>query len=130
MFFDEKIDETIEILKRDSFFDDMRIIKAYPCATKPTRLEKNIIAVSPGETVMNNISVGQCVLYGNYEIRFDIFVSQRNGAESLAKIASRIIHDSLFKHPAKIEVSNTSAYNAIGAFTLRCTLTFAGKDLI
>lgn len=79
---------------------------------------------------MNNISVGQCVLYGNYEIRFDIFVSQRNGAESLAKIASRIIHDSLFKHPAKIEVSNTSAYNAIGAFTLRCTLTFAGTDLI
>ena len=25
MFFDEKIDETIEILKRDSFFDDMRV---------------------------------------------------------------------------------------------------------
>ena len=130
MFFDEKIDETIETLKKDSFFDNMRLIKAYPCAIKPTRLEKNIIAVSPGETVMDNVSVGQGVLYGNYEIRFDIFVSQRHGAESLAEIASRVIHGLLFKHPAKIEVSNTSAYNAIGAFTLRCTLTFAGADLI
>ena len=80
--------------------------------------------------MIDNVSVGQCVLYGNYEMRFDIFVSQRNGAEDLAKIASRIIHNLLFKHPAKAEISNTSAYNAIGAFTLRCTLTFAGADLI
>lgn len=130
MFFDEKIDEIIEILNKDSYFENARIIKSYPCAIKPTRLEKNIIGISNGETVMKNVSVGQCVLYGDYEIRFDIFVSQRNGADDLIKIASRVVRDLLQLCPSKVETSNISAYNAIGAFTLRCTLTFAGADLI
>lgn len=88
MIINEYIDKVFNAL--NDGLDDIKVIKSYPLAHKPTRMLEPIVAVSPHNMVQRAIGLGEYANETDITISVDIFVPYRNGQDVLNGIVDSI----------------------------------------
>lgn len=75
MLYPDKIaDSFIKLVAANDYFDDKRVVKAYPEATKPTLLKHAVIAVGIKEINIDEASVGESVKRGSVSVFANIYI--------------------------------------------------------
>jgi hypothetical protein len=127
MYLTNEIDVLIEMLRANSYFDDIKIIKAFPYSMKATRLAKTVIAVSPSKVEGENISIGDNKMFGEYSIDFDVFIPILSGTPVKSDVIEQIVTTVSACYPSGISVSAITVNNDISCTTAKCTFTFSGE---
>jgi hypothetical protein len=128
MYLDKKLDEFIDVLKSSDELAQVKIIKAYPYAIKPTRPSKTIVGVYAGKIDMQSVSVGGDELYGSYELKADVFVPQGCDSSAVSQVIAGILNAVANDTISAVSVSQISSDDSISSLTATCTLTYtAGR---
>lgn len=127
MYLTEEIDALIAQLKTNQFFENIKIVKAFPYINKPTRLSKTVIAVSPSKISAENISIGSESLFGDYSVDFDIFIPIQEGTPVDTAVIEQLLCTLSSCYLKAAAVSEITADNTISCCTAKCTLTFSGE---
>jgi hypothetical protein len=127
MYLAKEIDVLTEALRENSYFDNVKIVKAYPYLNKATRLSKTVIAISPAGIDAKNISIGDENLFGDYSIAFDVFIPIQSGSPIESSVIEQLLVTMSKCYPVGISVSEISVNNDISCCTAKCIFTFNGE---
>lgn len=127
VYLNKEIDEFVIRLEKNSFFSQIKVIKAYPYAIKPTRLKKTVITVSPSQISAENISLGETHLFADYKIDVDIYVPQQIGADSIISIVREIFRCAAGFYAVGVTASKITADDNLNCFISKCTIEFNGE---
>lgn len=84
------LDEIIEAIKKDDYFSDIRIIKAYPCSAAPARLAEETVAIGFEEVNFSSVSVDESARAGETSVFIDIFIPIKMSNAKAIDIFSRL----------------------------------------
>lgn len=90
MRLDTVLDELIRIIKGDTYFDHIKVIKAYPSDVKPTRLNCPYVAIGLSEIDMHSSSIDSSKRSGMISVFADIYVSGRCDGAIIYDIFTRL----------------------------------------
>lgn len=127
MYSDKRIEELIAELEQCSALDDVKIIKAFPYAIKPTVPDKAMITLSPGEVSCESIGIGEDCFHGRYGIDANVFVPYEMGSSVMADILSRLLQNSVDCRVQGVSVKPAQADDTLHCYTAGCTLTYYDK---
>lgn len=127
MYLNKKMQSIVNMLSQDSYFDNVKIIKAYPDVSKPTRLRQTVICVLPSEMDAENISVGNACLYGRYSVCIDAFVPQNFGSPCVQTVIEHVVDALKDEMPCGIKVSPIRVNHSLFCYSVSCCLTFCGE---
>ncbi len=117
------IDRLIEVISADDYFEDIKIIKAYPCTIAPSRIAAETVALGFDEIRLSSSSVDDSIREGDISVFVDIFIPIKTENSRACDIFSRIcrclyIYNILSVSAQRITVDvNTSAYVLKTVFT-------------
>lgn len=117
-------DEIIAEMKENSFFDNKKVIKAFPDIPKPTALNKPVIAVGLKEISVDDHSIGQSVKTGNISISADIFIPYSCGGCSAEAIICEICKSAIGFGISAIRVSECAVDSDAQCFAVKSVFTF------
>ena len=121
---EKMLDCFMDRLKADSYFDSIKIIRAYPHSVKPTLLKNAVVAAGIRNIELEGESVMQNVRTGKYSIFTDIFVPCSFERRALEDIVFRISADVAKLNVASIEISAASSFHTEECFSMRAVFTF------
>ena len=124
MYSDKKIAELIAELEQCAALDDVKIIKAFPYAIKPTVLDKAILTLSPGEVSCESVGIGDDCFHGSYGIDANVFVPYEMGSSLTADILSHFLQNSVDCRVQGVRVTPAQANDTLHCYTAGCTLTY------
>lgn len=126
-YLDKIVGAFIENVKLNHYFDDKRVIEAYPEATKPTLLKSVCVAVGIKEITADENSVGESIKHGAIGIYANIYipfsVSNACADEVLCQICRAVNDWSI----ASIAVSEMTADMKTQCRVVKSVLTFNGE---
>ncbi len=124
---EEILEEFIGALEADSFFDDIKIIKAYPHSIKPSFPSNAVVAAGIKHIELDDSGVMQSIKTGKYSIFTDIFVPYSLNRQRLEDIVFRISGDVAKFNIISIEITGANADNTAECFVMRAVFTFGGE---
>lgn len=90
MRLDTILDELIKIIKDNAYFDNIKVIKAYPSDVKPTRLGCPYIAVGLSEIDMHSSSIDSARRSGQISVFADVYVSGKQNCTLIYDIFTKL----------------------------------------
>lgn len=126
MCLDKELDAFVERLKNSEALSDVKIIKSYPYASKPTRLKNTVITVSPSEISGESISIGQENIFAKYTIDADIYVPVELGPPRMWEYIRAVLLAQVNSYPTAVFVSRVTANDKLSCCTARCSFTYNG----
>lgn len=117
------IDRLIEVISADDYFENIKIIKAYPCTIAPSRIAAETVALGFDEIRLSSSSVDDSSRAGDISVFIDIFIPIKTENSRACDIFSRIcrclyVYNILSVSAQRISVDvNTSAYVLKTVFT-------------
>lgn len=129
MRFDYLIASIIKTLRDDHFFDNMKIIKAYPCNVKPTRLIQTCIAVG-----LNEVNISPCCIdddskVGEISVFIDIFIPIHIDNGCASEIFCKICNLLNGYNIKSISAERAAVDAAAQAYVLKSIVTFSSEKL-
>ena len=126
MYLQAELNKIYTALKESEALENYIVIKAYPYATKPTKLQKSVITVSPAASELKNVTLGEKSAFGTYGIYTDIFIPQESGSPCGSDAVQKIIEILSDFEPVNIKISEFKNEDVLNAFSLRCLFRFSG----
>lgn len=111
-----------EKLKESKMSDCAKIISAYPVSIKPTFPKKPFIAVAAGEIEAENISLGDCSVYGTVCLITDIYVPQNMDSSLLFTLARQVFERAQDYCAFGISMSQVKYDSACNCLWVRCKI--------
>lgn len=71
---DKIVDDFIDAARENEYFDDKKILRAYPPSVKPTLQKSPCVAVGIKEIRLDEAAVGQSVKRGSVSIFADVYI--------------------------------------------------------
>ena len=127
MYLSRKCDEMVTLLKADTALQDCCIIKAFPYAKKPTRLQKIIIAVTPAALEGRATALGEDRYIGEYGISVCLYIPQSFGSPVAFHTAETVVNAVTALSPVGIKLGSMESRERLDCFLLECTFTFCGE---
>lgn len=124
MRLDTLLDELIGIIKGDTYFDNIRVIKAYPSDIKPTRLNCPYIALGLSEIDMNSSSIDSSQRSGTISVFADIYVSGRCDGAIICDVFTRLCEVLSCFNVLSIKAGRTQYDTYTQANVLKGVITF------
>lgn len=124
MYLNSEIESLIATLKADDRLCDICFLKAYPYATKPTRMTKKCAVLSPNSLNLESVSVDNEDFYGLAEIRIDLFSPYNFGSPVAFDDMQRIVKRVMNSETSKISISPISNNDALQCYVLTAVLGF------
>ena len=90
MKIENTIDKLIEVISADDYFNDIKIIKAYPCSIAPTRIVTETVALGFDEIRLSSASVDESGRAGDLSVFVDIFIPIKTDNSRASEIFARI----------------------------------------
>lgn len=118
------LSDFIDRLEADKFFENIKIIRAYPDEIKPTLLKKAVVALGIKSIDVDESSLGQNIKSGSYSIFADIFVPYSHDKQSMEQIVFRICRNISELNLVAIEVSGITANTTAECFVMKSVFTF------
>jgi hypothetical protein len=121
------LDDMLEKINANSFFDDMKIIKAYPCSVKPTRLNNVYISLGINKIDIKPYEIDDVNKAGEVSVFADIFVPIRMDNACMSEIFSRLCTVLEEYNVIGISADRITADNDIQAYVLKTSITFSDE---
>lgn len=130
MIYPDKITaDFIDMIKANSFFNDINIIGAFPNRVKPTLLSKPVIAVQIKEMVFDEAAVGESVKRGSAGVSADIYIPFLCAEFRADKIVCEICKSVDSLGITAISVAETVSDMKTQCFLIKTVFTFNGEFL-
>ncbi|MBQ9517422.1 MAG: hypothetical protein IJR60_05040 [Eubacterium sp.] len=126
MYLTDEVNSYIALLKSKPYYADKYVIAAYPYAYSPTRLDRPLIAVSPGGIEAKCAGIGSDTYCATYGIRVDVFVPQSSGTPCVSDVITKIVDDAKELCPIAYTSSEITAENSISCFKSRIMFKHSG----
>ena len=127
MYLISPVNRVYAALRESEGLGNCVIIKAFPFTKKPTRLRHTVITVSPSETRLKNTALGEERACGKFGVSIDVFTPQQEGSPAENGVADSIIKALYPLEPTEIEISEYSASDELGAFSVKLKAFFSGE---
>lgn len=124
MYLDNYIDELLQRLQQCSELNDIKIIKAYPYAIKPTALDTIVITLSPGGIQCDNVELGGSTFHGRYDIDAHIFVPHKLGSPVATDVVSRFLRYGVDWRVQGVSLTQIDSSDILRCYTAKCSLTY------
>ena len=124
MRLDTVLDKLIGIIKGDVYFDNIKVIRAYPSDIKPTRLNCPYIALGLSEIDMSSSSIDSMQRSGMISVFADIYVSGRNDGAVIYDIFTRLCEMLSRFNVLSIKAERTQYDTYTQANVLKSVITF------
>ena len=134
MRIDTLVDEILEALIDDDYFDDMLLQRALPNKIKETRLSKVNIAVGLNGIDVSPNQIDGDTLAGDVSLIFNIFIPISMDDRGFSSILNKICSDLCYKNIVSIKTnkicvnSNIQAYELEASITFRDEISFGGRE--
>lgn len=127
MTIDNMVDSFIALVKGNSYFDDIKVRRAYPFQVKPTLANNSFVAVYPSDIDVQCGSVGESTYCGEICIAVDIYVPYKFGTECIPKIFSQLIQSVSDWAVTGIQSSAITADSQTLCYIMQCKIIFNDK---
>ncbi|MGN1329017.1 MAG: hypothetical protein ACI4V4_04880 [Eubacterium sp.] len=121
------LDEFVLALRKDSYFDEIKIISAYPYAFRPTELKECIIAVGFSDISLESDRIGESSRYGQVKIFVDIFVPFGNDSKMACEIFTHICEVANCYNVVAISAQRTYANKETASYIMKTEVAFNGE---
>ncbi len=129
-YLDNIVNQFIEKVKKNDFFNNKKVIRSYPSSTKYTLLKEPVIAVSFKDVNLNENAVGENVKSGSYSISANIyipFLCGNSGNVTAEKIVSEICKSVDDFDILGIKISKTISDSITECYITETVFTFNGE---
>ena len=120
-------DEVYRALKSSESLKDCYIIKAYPCAVKPTRLKRTVITVSPAVGEFESEALGGGEYYGGFYVKTDIFIPFSFGSPVKSEVTDGVIKALCMLKPSQIKAGEFKSDDNLSALHAECEIRLFGE---
>lgn len=123
MRIENMIDGLIHLIKQDDYFSDIKVMKAYPCTSAPSRIGCDTVALGIERINLSSVSVDESSRAGDLCVFADIFIPLKTDNSKACDIFIRLcrcfsIYNILSVSAQRIAVDvNTASYVMKTAFT-------------
>lgn len=118
------IDEFIDSIKKDDYFSDIKIIKAYPCTEAPVRLLKETIALGFDKVDFTSISIDDSNRAGSISVFADIFIPLKKDNGRAGDIFSRLCRSLCRYNVISVSAQRTVVDNNTASYVMKTEFTF------
>lgn len=118
------VNAIISKIKENSFFDDKKVIQAFPDVQKATALRKPVIAVGLKEISVGDSSIGQQIKTGNISISANVFIPFSCTGCSAEKCICEICKSVIGCGISAVRISECAADSYAQCFTVQSVFTF------
>lgn len=124
MMIDTIIDQLIDVIKKDKYFDNIRVINAYPFKTKPTRITKAYVALGIYEINMKSYNIDDSQRRGEVSVFADIFVPVHSDNGYISEIFMHLCDALKCFNVLSVSASGITADSDIQAVVMKTVITF------
>jgi len=118
------VNEIIGKIRENGFFDDKKVIHAFPDIQKPVILKKAVIAVGLKEISVDDSSIGQASKAGNISVSADVFIPFSLHGCSTEKIVCEICRSVSAYGISAVKISACCADSYSQCFVVKAVFTF------
>lgn len=111
-------------LRQDSFFENVRIVRAYPYVTKPTEPSQPAVAINIGGISCRPCHIGDDSLATKLDIYADIYVPFKLGGDYVSDIFCRLCECVRGLGVQSIITKRTTADIKSGCYVMECSIGF------
>lgn len=126
--------EIVSVIRLDSFFDDMKLVNAYPFQAKPTQLRYPVISICMGNMNLTSAEIGAGSRAGSVSLFVDIYIPFNYSKSDMCEIFSHIcasLDDYCIEKISsqRVEADKlTSCYVMKNEFVFNDRILFGGED--
>ncbi len=124
MMMNDSVSSFIERLKKCPDLDGVRILSSYPCAIKPTQLDRAVIAVGFCDADMSSSGLGEDSRAGCYSVFADIFLPWKKDNSVMGDIFKNICLCVGDMNILSIKADRIAVDKATASFVLKSVFTF------
>lgn len=124
MRIEEIVEQIINTVKSDDFFNDVKIIKAYPNSNYPTRLGCDIVAVGLDEIQLCKRGIDELDNAGEISVFVDIFTPVKTEITRASEIFTRLCKCLYCYNLVSISAQRIITDSERAAFVLKTKFTF------
>lgn len=121
------LDDFVSALRKDSYFDDIKIIRAYPFMPRPTELKECVVAVGFSDITLESDRIGESDRYGQVKIFADIFVPFGRDSRKACEIFTRICEALNCYNVVSISAQRTYANKETASYIMKSEIAFNGE---
>lgn len=124
MRLDMILDEIINLIKKDDYFNDIKVAKAYPCSAVPTKITKCIVAFGFDEIRLNSNQLDEGTRAGSVSIFADIFIPIKQNSTKGVEIFSRLCNVLSVYNVASVSAERLAVDRQTQTYVLKTGITF------
>lgn len=121
------LDDFVSALRKDSYFDNIKIISAYPYTSRPTELKENVVAVGFSDISLEPDGVGESSRYGQVKIFADIFVPFGVDSRKASEIFTHICEVLNCYNVVSVSAYRTFANKETASYVMKSEIAFNGE---
>lgn len=130
IFPDEIIDDFIGRLKLNAYFDDKKIMRAFPHSVKPTLPRRAAVVAGIKEIALDEASIGENVKRGSISIYANIYIPFTLNGVNAEKIVCQICKSIDDFNIASIRVSETAPDMKTECYVTKTVFTFNDEFML
>lgn len=123
------LDDFVSNLRKDNYFDDIKIISAYPFLSRPTQLKQSVVAVGFSDITLESDRIGESSRYGQVKIFADIFVPFGNDSRRTCEIFTNICKAASCYNVVSVSAQRTYANKESASYIMKTEFAFNGEIL-
>ncbi|MGN1421500.1 MAG: hypothetical protein ACI4XC_08310 [Eubacterium sp.] len=123
------LDDFVSALRKDGYFDDIKIVCAYPYTPRPTELKDSIVAVGFSDISFESDRIGESSRYGQVKIFADIFVPFGEDSKKACEIFARICEAISSYNVVAVSAQRTYANKETASYIMKTEIAFNGEIL-
>lgn len=121
------VPDFIKRLAENDYFDEIKLIRAYPNTFKPTRMKQAVIAVSTIDVQANNMSLGQSAKQGVCSVQASVYVPFSMDGSVAQEAVQHICNSVSDMNTISISVSETTADSTTECYITKAVFTFRNE---
>lgn len=118
------LDDMVDMIKADTYFSNIRVIKAYPCSTASTHLADETIAIGIDKISFSSMSVDESSREGDIAVFIDIFIPLKLSSSRASDILSGLCRCFRDLHVLSVRADRMTVHVDTAAYLLRTVFTF------
>lgn len=126
-YLENVVNDFINKIKKNEFFNNKKVIRSYPASHKYTLLKEPVIAVSFKDVDINENAVGENVKSGTYSISANIYIPFLCGNVNAEKIVAEICKSVDDFDILGVKVSKTTSDSVTECYVTQTVFTFNGE---
>lgn len=98
--------------------DDFKVVKAYPNAYKPTRIDMTTVAISPADEVVESVGLGGYGVKSDNTIKITVISQYKKGIDELCRVVDIVTSGIASSGALSLSVGSADASKSMDAISV------------